>query len=98
MFSYLFFSSFICFLGVFGVVLNRRNILTFLMSIELILLSANLNFLIFSIFFDDIKGQIFFFVVLAVAAAEAAIGLSIIVLFYHKSGSVSFNQTPNLRG
>ena len=75
--------------GLFGIILNRQNILIILMSIELILLSINLNYLYFSIYIDDILGQIFFLLILTVAAAESAIGLDLLILFFKKNNSIS---------
>ena len=69
-------------LGIWGIVLNRKNIIILLMSIELMLLSINLNFVTFSVFLDDLVGQVFALFVLTVAAAESAIGLAILVAYY----------------
>ena len=74
-------------IGVFGIFMNRKNIITILMSVELILLSVNLNFVAFSAFLNDIVGQVFALFVLTVAAAEAAIGLAILVVFFRNRGS-----------
>ena len=68
-------------LGLLGIILNRQNILIILMSIELVLLSVNLNFIFFSVFMDDIMGQIFSLIILTVASAESAIGLALIFFF-----------------
>ena len=76
-------------LGLFGIILNRQNILIILMSIELVLLSINLNFVYFSIFLDDIMGQIFSLIILTVASAESAIGLALLVLFFNIHGNIS---------
>ena len=76
------------FIGLFGIVLNRKNILNIIMSIELLLLSVNLNFAIFSIYLDDIIGQIFVVFILTIAAAESAIGLAIITVFYRLKNSI----------
>jgi NADH-quinone oxidoreductase subunit K len=83
--------------GILGLVLNRRNILIALMSIELLLLSLDLNFIIFSIYFDDLFGQIFSLFILTVAAAESAIGLAIIIIFYRVRGNILINQRSALR-
>lgn len=77
-----------CF-GLFGIILNRQNIIIILMSIELLLLSINLNFLYFSVFLDDIIGQIFSLFILTVAAAESAIGLAIMIVFFKLYGDIS---------
>jgi NADH-quinone oxidoreductase subunit K len=76
-------------LGLFGIILNRQNIIIILMSIELLLLSINLNFLYFSVFLDDIIGQIFSLFILTVAAAESAIGLAIMIIFFKLYGDIS---------
>jgi NADH-quinone oxidoreductase subunit K len=76
-------------LGLFGIILNRQNIIIILMSIELLLLSINLNFLYFSIFIDDIIGQIFSLFILTVAAAESAIGLALMIIFFKIYGDIS---------
>jgi NADH-quinone oxidoreductase subunit K len=76
-------------LGLFGIILNRQNILIILMSIELVLLSVNLNFIYFSVFLDDIIGQIFSLIILTVASAESAIGLALMVLFFNIHGNIS---------
>jgi NADH-quinone oxidoreductase subunit K len=80
----------IFFIGLIGIALNRKNILITLMSIELLLLAVNLNFAIFSIYLDDIIGQIFIIFVLMVAAAESAIGLAILTVFYRLRNSIQF--------
>ena len=79
---------FLFFLGLLGIILNRRNILIILMCIELILLSLNVNFIVFSIYFDDLYGQIFSFFILTVAASESAIGLAIIIIYYRIRGNI----------
>jgi NADH-quinone oxidoreductase subunit K len=76
-------------LGILGIILNRQNILIILMSIELVLLSINLNFVYFSVFLDDIMGQIFSLIILTVASAESAIGLALMVLFFNIHGNIS---------
>lgn len=77
--------------------LNRKNIILMLMSIELMLLAVNLNFIIFSVFLDDIVGQIFALFVLTVAAAESAIGLAILVVYYRIRGTVSIEYINLLK-
>ena len=76
------------FIGLFGVILNRKNILTILMSIELLLLGVNLNFATLSIYLDDVIGHIFVIFILTIAAAESAIGLAIITVFYKLKNSI----------
>ena len=78
----------IFFIGLFGVILNRKNILTILMSIELLLLGVNLNFATLSIYLDDVIGHIFVIFILTIAAAESAIGLAIITIFYKLKNSI----------
>lgn len=85
-------------IGIAGIVYNRRNILIVLMCIELILLSVNLNFIVFSIYLDDFYGQIFSLFILTVAAAESAIGLAILILYYRTRGNIFINQVAVLKG
>lgn len=81
-------TAIVFFIGLFGVILNRKNILTILMSIELLLLGVNLNFATLSIYLDDIVGHIFVIFILTIAAAESAIGLAIITVFYKLKHSI----------
>jgi NADH-quinone oxidoreductase subunit K len=85
-------------LGIFGVFLNRKNIIVILMSIELMLLAVNINLVAFSGFLQDLKGQIFAMLVLTVAAAEAAIGLAILVAFYRNRGSIEVEDANRMKG
>ena len=85
-------------LGIFGIFLNRKNVIIILMSIELILLSVNLNFVAFSAWLDDLTGQIFAMFVLTVAAAEAAIGLAIVVIYFRNRGSIEVEGISTLKG
>jgi len=85
-------------LGTIGVFLNRKNIIVILMSIELILLAVNINLVSFSIYLGDITGQIFTMLILTVAAAEAAIGLAIIVSYYRNKGSVRVEEINEMKG
>ncbi len=85
-------------IGFFGIFINRKNIITILMSIELMLLSANINFVVFSNILNDLFGQIFALFVLVVAAAEAAIGLAILTTFFKKSGSISVDIISKMKG
>lgn len=80
----------IFFIGVFGLVLNRKNILIALVSLELLLLSVNLNLIIFSIYLDDLMGHIFVLFILTIAAAESGLGLSILIAFYKLRNSIEF--------
>lgn len=86
------------FIGLWGIVLNRRNIIIMLMSIELMLVAVNFNFIIFSVFQDSLIGQIFAIFVLTVAAAESAIGLAILVVYYRVRGSIVIDQTHLMKG
>ena len=85
-------------LGIFGIFLNRKNVIIILMSIELILLAVNINFVAFSSFLHDLVGQIFAMFVLTVAAAEAAIGLAILVVFYRNRGSIAVEDINLMKG
>jgi NADH-quinone oxidoreductase subunit K len=85
-------------LGIFGIFLNRKNIIIILMSIELILLSVNINFVAFSSFMADISGQIFALLILTVAAAEAAIGLAILVVYFRNRGSIAVEDVNLMKG
>jgi len=85
-------------LGVFGIFINRKNIIIILMSVELILLSVNLNFVAFSSTLNDLAGQVFALLILTVAAAEAAIGLAILVIFYRNRGTIAVEDVNSLKG
>ncbi|MAS08304.1 MAG: NADH-quinone oxidoreductase subunit NuoK [Ahrensia sp.] len=85
-------------IGVFGIFLNRKNVIVILMSVELILLSVNLNFVAFSAHLNDLVGQVFSLFVLTVAAAEAAIGLAILVVFYRNRGSIAVEDVNMMKG
>jgi NADH-quinone oxidoreductase subunit K len=85
-------------LGVFGIFLNRKNVITILMSIELMLLAVNINFVAFSHFLNDLVGQIFAMFVLTVAAAEAAIGLAIVVVFFRNRGTIAVQDINQMKG
>ena len=85
-------------LGIFGIFLNRKNLIVILMSIELMLLSVNINLVAFSSFLNDLAGQIFTRLVLTVAAAEAAIGLAIVVVFYRNRRSIEVEDINQMKG
>jgi NADH-quinone oxidoreductase subunit K len=85
-------------LGVFGIFINRKNVIVILMSVELILLAVNLNFVAFSAQLNDLQGQIFALMILTVAAAEAAIGLAILVIFYRNRGSIAVEDVNMMKG
>ena len=84
--------------GVIGIFLNRKNVIVILMSIELILLAVNINLVSFSIFLNDLNGQIFTLFILTVAAAEAAIGLAIIVVYFRNAGTIRVEEIEKLKG
>jgi NADH-quinone oxidoreductase subunit K len=85
-------------LGVLGIFINRKNVIVILMSVELILLSVNINFVAFSSFLNDIVGQIFALLVLTVAAAEAAIGLAILVVYFRNRGTIAVEDINMMKG
>ena len=93
------FVSFILFLlGIFGIILNRKNIIIMLMSVELMLLAVNLNLITFSVFLDDLVGQVFSLLVLTVAAAESAVGLAIVVVYFRVRGRIQIENVALMRG
>jgi NADH-quinone oxidoreductase subunit K len=85
-------------IGVFGIFVNRRNVIVILMAIELILLAVNINLVAFSMFLHDITGQVFAMFVLTVAAAEAAVGLAILVTFFRNRGDISVEDAAQMKG
>lgn len=85
-------------LGVFGIFLNRRNVIIILMSVELILLSVSINMVTFSAYLNDLTGQVFSMFILTVAAAEAAIGLAILVVFFRNKASIAVEDISSLKG
>jgi NADH-quinone oxidoreductase subunit K len=85
-------------LGVLGIFINRKNVIVILMSIELMLLAVNINFVAFSTFLQDLTGQAFTMFVLTVAAAEAAIGLAILVIYFRNRGSIAVDDLNQMRG
>jgi NADH-quinone oxidoreductase subunit K len=85
-------------LGIAGIILNRKNIIVLLMSIELILLSVNTNFVAFSYFLNNTVGQLFVFFVLTIAASEAAVGLAILVVLYRKTNTIEVENLDKLKG
>src|SRR6202049_2733268 len=85
-------------LGILGIFLNRKNVIVILMSIELILLAVNINLVAFSAFLGDIVGQVYALIVLTVAAAESAIGLAILVVFYRNRGSIAVDDVNLMKG
>jgi NADH-quinone oxidoreductase subunit K len=95
---YLILASILFTIGVFGIFLNRKNVIIILMSIELMLLSVNINFVAFSSYLHDLAGQVFAMFVLTVAAAEAAIGLAILVVFFRNRGTIAVEAISEMRG
>jgi NADH-quinone oxidoreductase subunit K len=95
---YLAVSAILFTLGVLGIFINRKNVIVILMSIELILLSVNLNLVAFSSFLNDIVGQVFALLVLTVAAAEAAIGLAILVVYFRNRGTIAVEDINMMKG
>ena len=91
-------SSILFVLGVLGIFLNRKNVIIILMAIELILLAVNINMVAFSAELNDLQGQIFALLILTVAAAEAAIGLAILVIFYRNRGSIAVEDVNMMKG
>jgi NADH-quinone oxidoreductase subunit K len=95
---YLVVSSLLFTIGICGIFLNRKNIITILMSVELILLSVNINFVAFSVMLGDLSGQIFAMFILTVAAAEAAIGLAILVIYFRNRGTIAVEDVNMMKG
>ena len=95
---YLILAAIIFTIGIAGIFLNRKNLIVILMCIELLLLAVNINLVSFSIFLNDLSGQIFTLFILTVAAAEAAIGLAIIVVYYRNAGSIHVEDINTLKG
>ncbi len=85
-------------LGIFGIFLNRKNVIVILMSVELMLLAVNLNLVAFSAFLHDLVGQVFAMFILTVAAAEAAIGLAIVVVYFRNRGSIAVEDITTMKG
>ncbi len=95
---YLLLAALLFVIGIFGIFLNRKNVIVMLMSIELILLAVNLNFITFSVYLGDLTGQVFTLFILTVAAAEAAIGLAIIVCFFRNRGTIAVEDINMMKG
>ena len=95
---YLTLAAIIFAIGIIGIFLNRKNVIIILISIELILLSVNINLVSFSIYLQNLVGQVFTMFILTVAAAEAAVGLAIIVIYYKNKGSINVEQISSLKG
>ncbi len=95
---YLTLAAIIFTIGIIGIFLNRKNVIIILMSIELILLAVNINLVSFSIYLQNLVGQVFTMFILTVAAAEAAVGLAIIVIYYKNRGTINVEQISSLKG
>ena len=95
---FLFLGAILFTIGVLGIFLNKKNVIIILMSVELILLAVNINFIAFSSFLGDISGQVFAMFTLTVAASEAAIGLAILVVFFRNLGSIEVEKIRKLKG
>jgi NADH-quinone oxidoreductase subunit K len=95
---FLLLSSLIFTIGICGIFINRKSVITILMSIELMLLGININFVSFSVYLNDLTGQIFTIMVLTVAAAEAAIGLAILVVYFRNRGTIDVEDISKMRG
>jgi NADH-quinone oxidoreductase subunit K len=95
---YLILSSLIFSIGVSGLFMNRKSVINILMSIELMLLSVNINFVAFSVYLNDLQGQIFSILILTIAAAETSIGLAILVLYFRNKGSIEVEDVSQMRG
>ena len=95
---YLTLAAIIFTIGIIGIFLNRKNVIIILMSVELILLAVNFNLVSFSIYLQNLVGQVFAMFILTVAAAEAAVGLAIIVIYYKNRGSINVEQISSLKG
>ena len=95
---FLFLGAILFTIGILGIFLNKKNVIIILMSIELILLAVNINFIAFSSYSGDLSGQIFAMLTLTVAAAEASIGLAILVVFFRNLGSISVEKINSLKG
>tara|TARA_Y100001968_G_C19214382_1_gene646404 strand:- start:483 stop:788 length:306 start_codon:yes stop_codon:yes gene_type:complete len=96
--NYLVVSAILLVIGVFGIFLNRKNVIIVLMSLELILAAVNINFVAFSVYLGDLVGQVFTMFILTVAAAEASIGLAILVCFYRLRSSIFVDEANTMKG
>lgn len=96
--EFLILSAVIFTIGVTGIFLNRRNMILMIISIEIMLLSVNLNFISFAHYLNDVKGQVFVIFILAIAAAETAIGLAILVVYFGNKGNIEVTQVNTMKG
>jgi NADH-quinone oxidoreductase subunit K len=95
---YLILAALIFSIGVTGLFMNRKSVITILMSIELMLLAVNINFVSFSVYLQDIVGQVFSLIILSIAAAEISIGLAILVLYFRNRGSIEIEDVNQMKG
>jgi len=95
---YLILSAILLTLGIFGIFLNRKNVIVILMSVELMLLAVNINLVAFSVYLNDMVGQVFTLFILTVAAGEAAIGLAILVVYFRNRGSIAVEDIHHMKG
>ena len=95
---YLILAALLFAIGVTGLFMNRKNVISILMSIELMLLSVNINFVAFSVYLGDIVGQVFSLIILSIAAAEVSIGLAILVIYFRNRGSIEIEDINQMRG
>ena len=98
LYFHLIFTSLLFCIGILGIFIIKQNIIIIFISIELLLLSVNLNFIIFSVFINDINGQIFSLFILTIIGAEAAVGLGILIIFYRTRGILTIDYLPSLKG
>ena len=95
---YLILAALIFSIGVTGLFMNRKNVITILMAIELMLLAVNINFVAFSVYLQDLVGQVFSIIILSIAAAEISIGLAILVLYFRNRGSIEIEDINQMKG
>lgn len=95
---YLILAAFVFSIGITGLFMNRKSVITILMAIELMLLAVNINFVAFSVYLQDIVGQVFSIIILSIAAAEISIGLAILVLYFRNRGSIEIEDINQMKG
>ncbi|MCP5363205.1 MAG: NADH-quinone oxidoreductase subunit NuoK [Rickettsiaceae bacterium] len=95
---YLILAAFVFSIGVTGLFMNRKSVITILMAIELMLLAVNINFVAFSVYLQDVVGQVFSIIILSIAAAEISIGLAILVLYFRNRGSIEIEDINQMKG
>jgi NADH-quinone oxidoreductase subunit K len=95
---YLILAAFVFSIGVTGLFMNRKSVITILMAVELMLLAVNINFVAFSVYLQDVVGQVFSIIILSIAAAEISIGLAILVLYFRNRGSIEIEDINQMKG